>query len=284
MDWHLECSDCGTTADAPRGCQRCARRAAGRWLVRYPARVHPVTERAEARRRHGMWRYRSFIPLTPTKSRSPSAKATRRCCAVPRLAAVARPRRYLGQGRRMQSDRVVQVARAERGDHARGARPAPSRFVVPTAGNAGVASAAYAARAGATVRVVCSDAPRRADNPLADPRVRWRTDPARRPHWRLRQGLARVRRRDRCDGPEHAARAIPHRREEDARSRARNAVQLDASRCDHLSHGRRYWPDRHVEGVHRTAGRGVGDRRASPHVHGAEYRLRTDRSRVRGGR
>ena len=62
MDWILECSDCGITA-APDGlptvCLACGRPL----LVRYPGREHPMTERAEARRRHGMWRFRSFLPL-----------------------------------------------------------------------------------------------------------------------------------------------------------------------------------------------------------------------------
>ena len=100
-----------------------------------------------------MWRY----PLVPaaraaTRSRSRWARATRRCFAAPRLAAA------LGLGDIWIKDEGCNPTGSfkSRGLSAaitRAVHAGAERFVVPTAGNAGVASAAYAARAGARVRV-----------------------------------------------------------------------------------------------------------------------------------
>ena len=151
MDWTLECSDCGTTA-APDGlptvCTACGRP----WLVRYPTRQHPVTERAEARHRHGMWRYRSFLPLAPGEEPVTLGEGDTPLLRAPRLAATL----DLGDiwikdegcnptGSFKSRGLSAAITRAVHG----GAK----HFTVPTAGNAGVASAAYAARARATVRV-----------------------------------------------------------------------------------------------------------------------------------
>lgn len=151
MDWILECSDCGTTA-APDGlptvCPACGRP----FLVRYPAREHPVTERAEARRRHGMWRFRSFLPLEPGEEPITLGEGDTPLLRAPRLASV------LGLGDIWIKDEGCNPTGSfkSRGLSAaitRATRAGATRFVVPTAGNAGVASAAYAARAGASVRV-----------------------------------------------------------------------------------------------------------------------------------
>jgi threonine synthase len=151
MDWTLECSDCGTTA-APDGlptvCTACGRP----WLVRYPAREHPVTERAEARRRHGMWRYRSFLPLAPGEEPITLGEGDTPLLRAPRLAAA------LGLGDIWIKDEGCNPtgsfkARGLSAAITRAVHGGAKHFTVPTAGNAGVASAAYAARAGATVRV-----------------------------------------------------------------------------------------------------------------------------------
>ena len=151
MDWTLECSDCGTTA-APDGlpsvCAACGRP----WLVRYPNRSHPVTERAEARRRHGMWRYRSFMPLVPDEVPITLGEGDTPLLKAPRLAAT------LGLGDIMVKDEGCNPTGSfkSRGLSAaitRAVHGGADRFTIPTAGNAGVASAAYAARAGAHVRV-----------------------------------------------------------------------------------------------------------------------------------
>jgi threonine synthase len=151
MDWTLECSNCGNTA-APDGlptvCPACGRP----WLVRYPARTHPVTERAEVRRRHGMWRYRSFLPLAPGEEPVTLGEGDTPLLAAPRLAAAT----GLGNIRIKDEGCNPTGSFKSRGLSAaitRAVLAGATRFTIPTAGNAGVASAAYAARAGAAVRV-----------------------------------------------------------------------------------------------------------------------------------
>lgn len=151
MDWTLECSDCGTTAGPeglPSVCTACGRP----WLVRYPDRTHPVTERAEARRRHGMWRYRSFLPLVLDEEPITLGEGDTPLLKAPRLAAA------LGLGDILIKDEGCNPTGSfkSRGLSAaitRAVHAGAKQFTVPTAGNAGVASAAYAARAGAHVRV-----------------------------------------------------------------------------------------------------------------------------------
>ncbi len=151
MDWHLECSECGETASAeglPTVCGKCGRP----WLVRYPDRIHPTTERAEVRRRHGMWRFRSFLPLGPNEHPVSLGEGDTPLLHVPRLAAAT------GLGNIWIKDESTNPTGAfkARGLSAaitRAVAAGATKFVVPTAGNAGVSSAAYAARAGASVRV-----------------------------------------------------------------------------------------------------------------------------------
>lgn len=151
MDWHLECSECGRTASAaglPTVCDACGRP----WLVRYPDRQHPTTERAEVRRRRGMWRFRSFLPLLEGEEPITLGEGDTPLLHVERLGA------DLGFIRLWVKDEGANPTGAfkARGLSAaitRAVRAGADRFVIPTAGNAGVASAAYAARAGASVRV-----------------------------------------------------------------------------------------------------------------------------------
>lgn len=151
MDWHLECSDCGLTAAAdglPSVCTACGRP----WLVRYPDRVHSTIERAEVRRRHGMWRYRSFMPLGVNEEPISLGEGDTPLLRLPRL------ERRLGFTNLWVKDEATNPTGAfkARGLSAaltRAVAAGATRFTIPTAGNAGVASAAYAARAGVEVRV-----------------------------------------------------------------------------------------------------------------------------------
>jgi len=150
LDWYLECSECGATRGAegvPTVCE-CGRP----WLVRYPDRVHPVTERAELRRRHGMWRYRSFLPLSPGEQPVSLGEGDTPLLHAARLGAeLGLPELWVkdeganptGSFKARGLSAAITRARAAGID----------RFTLPTAGNAGVAAAAYAARAGAEVRV-----------------------------------------------------------------------------------------------------------------------------------
>lgn len=150
MDWHLECSECGATRGpegVPTVCD-CGRP----WLVRYPDRIHPVTERAELRRRHGMWRYRSFMPLMEGEHPVTLGEGDTPLLQVPRLGA------DLGFSNLWIKDEGANPTGSfkSRGLSAaitRAVAAGVERFTLPTAGNAGVAASAYAARAGAEVRV-----------------------------------------------------------------------------------------------------------------------------------
>jgi len=161
MDWHLECSDCGTNFPAdglPGVCTACGRPL----LVRYPLRDHPVAERAEVRRRHGMWRYRSFLPLMAEEDPITLGEGDTPLIELPRIAAA------LNLGDLWLKDEAANPtgsfkARGLSAAITRAVHAGAKAFTLPTAGNAGVASAAYAARAGLPVRVY---APRTTPHPI----------------------------------------------------------------------------------------------------------------------
>ncbi|MEP6574183.1 MAG: threonine synthase [Gemmatimonadota bacterium] len=150
MDWILECSACGTTRDPgglPTVCE-CGRP----WLVRYPSRHPTLTDRVEVRRRHGMWRFRPFLPLVEGEEPVTLGEGDTPLLPIPRTGA------SLGFSDLWLKDEAVNPTGSFK---ARGMSAAITRavgagahtFVVPTAGNAGVAASAYAARAGARARI-----------------------------------------------------------------------------------------------------------------------------------
>lgn len=151
MDWFLECSDCGTWAEPdglPTVCTACGRP----WLVRYPDRSHPLSDRDHAATNGSMWGFRAFLPLTMHEQPITLGEGDTPLLEAPRLAA------HLGLGQVWIKDEAVNPtssfkARGLSAAITRAVLAGATRFVVPTAGNAGVASAAYAARAGASVRV-----------------------------------------------------------------------------------------------------------------------------------
>ena len=149
-DWTLECTACGATRDAaglPSVCQ-CGQP----WLVRYPGRVHTLVDRAEIRRRHGMWRFRSFLPIAADEEPVTLGEGDTPLLRAPRAGG------YLGFDDLLIKDEGTNPTGSFK---ARGISAAVTRavaagargFVLPTAGNAGVAAAAYGARAGLPVRV-----------------------------------------------------------------------------------------------------------------------------------
>lgn len=152
MDWHLECNACGARRGPeglPSVCDVCGQP----WLVRYPNRPPPsLTARAEVRRGQGMWRFRPFLPLAPNEAPITLGEGDTPLLACPRLGA------RIGIDDLWVKDEAANPTGAFK---ARGLSAAVTRavaagvtsFVIPTAGNAGVSAAAYAARAGATVRV-----------------------------------------------------------------------------------------------------------------------------------
>ena len=160
----LECSSCSREAAAtglPTVCPECGQP----WLVRYPSRRHPVEarpgtgaadmatatgqapSRADAPRPGGMWRYRRFLPVGPDDMPVTLGEGDTPLLELPRTA------RALGLGRVWLKDESVNPtgsfkARGLAMAVTRAVDAGAERFVVPTAGNAGVALAAYAARAG----------------------------------------------------------------------------------------------------------------------------------------
>jgi threonine synthase len=161
MDWHLECSGCAATYP-PDGlvgvCPECGRP----FLVRYPLRDHGMKERAEVRRRWGMWRYRTFLPLGHDEEPITLGEGDTPLLAAPRLATA------LNLGDLWVKDEACNPtgsfkARGLSAAITRAVAAGARRFTLPTAGNAGVAASAYAARAGATVQVF---APRTTPRPI----------------------------------------------------------------------------------------------------------------------
>jgi threonine synthase len=120
--------------------------------VRYPNRVSVLTDRAELRRRHGMWRFRPFLPLTPAETPVSLGEGDTPLLHVRRLG------KSLGVDSLWIKDEGANPtgsfkARGLSAAITRAHAAGVTRFVIPTAGNAGVAAAAYSARAGGHVKV-----------------------------------------------------------------------------------------------------------------------------------
>jgi len=150
LDWHLECSECGNRRGpegVPTVCE-CGRP----WLVRYPQRSHPVTERADVRRRFGMWRFRSFMPLAEGETPVTLGEGDTPLLPLPRLGTELDIDDLLVKDEALNPTGSFK-ARGLSAAITRAAATGIRRFTLPTAGNAGVAAAAYGARAGAEVRV-----------------------------------------------------------------------------------------------------------------------------------
>jgi threonine synthase len=149
MDWILKCSSCARTT-APEGLPSVC--SCGRpWLVRYPERRITIHDRGEGQG-GGMWRYRAFLPLVDGEEpvslgegNTPLLKleATGRRIGLPRLWIKDEATNPTGSFKSRGLSAAI----------TRAVRQGATRFVIPTAGNAGVAAAAYAARAGRPVRV-----------------------------------------------------------------------------------------------------------------------------------
>ncbi|HET9275401.1 MAG TPA: threonine synthase [Gemmatimonadales bacterium] len=148
MDWRLVCSECDRERDAsglPTVCE-CGRP----WLVRYrrppPA---PGTGLADVA---SMWRFAPFLPLTGVETPVSLGEGRTPLLEVARLGARTGFERLLIKDEGVNptgSFKARGIAAAVTRARAGGARS----FTLPTAGNAGVAAAAYAARAGLPVRV-----------------------------------------------------------------------------------------------------------------------------------
>ena len=150
MDWQLECSACNATA-APAGLPTVCE-CGQPWLVRYPERRPDPARRSKLAGPPGMWRIRDFLPLEPLEAPVTLGEGDTPLLAVPRVGA------RIGLPDTLVKDESVNPTGSFK---ARGLAAAVTRavaggaraFTLPTAGNAGVAAAAYGARAGIPVRV-----------------------------------------------------------------------------------------------------------------------------------
>ena len=150
LPWSLECFGCGATrsADGLPGVCACGQP----YLVRY--RATPALEaRALLQKRDWtMWRYREWLPLAEGEAPVTLGEGGTPLLEVPRLAAKHgfRDLRVKEEGANPTGSFK---ARGLAAAVTRAALAGAQRLVVPTAGNAGVALAAYAARAGLAARV-----------------------------------------------------------------------------------------------------------------------------------
>jgi len=166
MDWILECPACGVRQAPQRLDTLCA--CGSPWLVRYPERDWSRLTPAALGPDRSMWRYRAFLPLTPAEAPITLGEG------ITPLLRASRSGAELGAADLWIKDEGVNPtgsfkARGLSAAVTRAVLGGAERFTLPTAGNAGVAAAAYAARAGASVRVF---APESTPATLLD-QVRW---------------------------------------------------------------------------------------------------------------
>lgn len=145
--WRLVCSACDARRDAaglPSVCERCG----APYLVQLD-RAPPASERERlASRSWDMWRYREWLPIA--RDEEPVTLGEGGTPLV-KLARLGGPSVWLKDesGNPTGSFKARGLSAAL----TRAVRAGAKRFVVPTAGNAGVALAAYATRAGCSARV-----------------------------------------------------------------------------------------------------------------------------------
>ncbi len=147
MTWSLTCSSCGTAPATLARATACP--ACGQPLF---AAYDPVSPDLVLPSRWDMWRYSAWLPLAPGESPITLGEGLTPLIEAPELARQAGVRRL----------RIKDESRNPTGSFkARGMSATVTRargdgvegLVVPTAGNAGAAIAAYAAAAGIPVRV-----------------------------------------------------------------------------------------------------------------------------------
>jgi threonine synthase len=150
IDWILDCPACGATR-SPQGLDSVC--ACGHpWLVRYPerdwSRLTPEVFGPE----RSMWRYRPFLPLTPSEAPVSLGEGLTPLLRAPRSGARLGARALFIKEEGTNPTGSFK-ARGLSAAITRAVLAGAERFTLPTAGNAGVAASAYGARAGKEVRV-----------------------------------------------------------------------------------------------------------------------------------
>jgi threonine synthase len=150
LPWSLVCSGCDRTrsADGLPGVCECGQP----YLVRYLAAPPPEGRARLAERAWTMWRYREWLPLADGDAPVTLGEGGTPLLPVPRVAAL-HGFRDLWVKEEGANPTGSFKARGLAAAVTRATLAGAGAFVVPTAGNAGVALAAYAARAGARARV-----------------------------------------------------------------------------------------------------------------------------------
>ena len=150
LPWSLECSSCGKTraAGGLAGVCECGQP----YLVRYAAAPPPDARSLLATRGWTMWRYREWLPLADGEQPVTLGEGGTPLLSTPRLAAKHGFSQFWVKDESTNPTGSFK-ARGLAAAITRAVRAGAKSFVVPTAGNAGVALAAYAARAGVPGRV-----------------------------------------------------------------------------------------------------------------------------------
>ncbi len=163
LPWTLECSACvPSRTRGPEGLPGVCETCGAPYLVRYATTPTPDTKALLNDRPWTMWRYREWLPLLAAESPITLGEGGTPLLEAPRLGA-----RYGFESLAIKEEGTNPTGSFK----ARGLAAAVTRavlggarqFVVPTAGNAGVALAAYATRAGVPARVY---APRATPQPI----------------------------------------------------------------------------------------------------------------------
>ena len=162
---HLECPECGRRFNADRLQTFCAD-CRSPLLARYdlPAARETLTREALAERPRGLWRWAELLPVRRPDRRLTLGEGDTPLLEAPHLG------KHLGMRRLFIKDESLNPtgsfkARGLGVAVARALELKARRFVIPTAGNAGGALAAYAARGGAEAHVYMPQ-----DAPLANRR------------------------------------------------------------------------------------------------------------------
>ena len=151
LPWTLECSGCRTVRSAaglPGVCEQCG----APYLVRYAA-----SPRADAKARLNdrgwtMWRYREWLPILPNEEPLTLGEGGTPLLRLDRLGTQHGFKHLLVKEEGINPTGSFK-ARGLAAALTRAVHAGAERFVVPTAGNAGVALAAYAAQGGVQARV-----------------------------------------------------------------------------------------------------------------------------------
>ena len=209
-----------------------------------------------------MWRYRAVLPLRDGEQPVSLGEGVTPLHRAAEARARDRRRAAVGQGRRTQSDRVVQGARHERRRHARrGAaacrasscrrRATPARRSprtarprdFPCASTRRAARRRRSSRRSARSAPICSSS----TDTSAMPASRRAPSPRSTGYF----DVSTLREPYRIEGKKTMG------------TRARRAARLDAADAHHLSDRRRHGADRHVEGVRARCATAAGCRRTS---------------------